>query len=161
MDRYARQQAIDGWDQSVLTKTTLVIAGHGRLAFLTALMGAAMGFGGLVLVSARGTGPAKRSFRRLIGSDVETWREVMEQVNPEVATAAVRRPMDRHIADRLRDLGPLIIADNDPAHGRWQPNWQRRRLRRLREAVGARSASLGYRCQESLYETWSATRRVR
>ena len=68
MERYARQEAIPGWDQRRLSEATTAIAGNGPMALLTALMAAAMGFGRLVLIGAgpkgdgsngRGGGPTQ------------------------------------------------------------------------------------------------------
>ncbi|MFH1572201.1 MAG: ThiF family adenylyltransferase, partial [Gemmatimonadota bacterium] len=113
MSRYARQEALEGWDQSRVASATVAIAGSGPTAFLAGLMATAMGFGRLVLV-----GRGARAGRDLsgLGDLVEAspgaWARLYERVNPEVELLVVKGGQPAGCG-RLPDLDGFIAAGNE------------------------------------------------
>ena len=92
-DRYNRQTLINGWDQSLLTQTSLLILGSGTLARFTSLMAAAMGFGRIVLL---GNGRVREQDQRFLLADtpvatsvVGAWTDVLRAINPEIEVDGV------------------------------------------------------------------------
>ncbi len=104
MDRYARQEIIEGWDQSRLRGTTLLVVGSGLLARFASLLGTAMGFGRIVLM---GNGRVKEADRRFLLADVRTgssvvrtWAQALGRVNPEVEVHFAHDvPCERSLGD--------------------------------------------------------------
>ena len=115
-DRYARQTAIDGWDQDRLSEATIAIAGTGPTAFMASLLATAMGFGRLVLIGRAAPGPVSESttaFTSLVQAANDVWAEFLAQVNPQVRIYPVRRHCTEKLVRRLPQLDGLIIAGND------------------------------------------------
>ncbi|MFH1571392.1 MAG: ThiF family adenylyltransferase [Gemmatimonadota bacterium] len=111
MERYARQQAIAGWDQERLRRASLAVAGHGPTAFLSALMASAMGFGRVSLVG-EPAGPAVREsgLRGLIAGPVSRWAVLCRRVNPDVEVTAHPVPPGPKSLERLSGIDVLLVA---------------------------------------------------
>lgn len=112
MDRYARQEAIGGWDQSRLAAATLVIAGTGWTAFLVALMAAAMGFGRIRLSGAPRRAPGAEGLARLVAGPRRAWADFLAQVNPKVRVTACP---EGDSLEPIREADAAILAAADPA----------------------------------------------
>ena len=114
MERYARQQAISGWDQSRLTETTIAVIGSGPTAFLSALMATGMGVGNIILFGA-GRGGERRAcgMALLLQSTNRAWATLLKRVNPEVSVYAIQKKASLDLLDRVPDLGGVIVAGND------------------------------------------------
>lgn len=116
MNRYARQEGIAGWDQSRLAGATVAIAGSGPLAFLSALMATAMGFGRLVLMGRpRGRGESAGTLPGLISSPVSAWARFLYAVNPQVEVFPICSSPTSSMLGRVPHLDGLIVAGNEPA----------------------------------------------
>lgn len=115
MSRYARQEAVEGWDQSRLGGATLAIAGSGPTAFFTGLMAAAMGFGRLVLLGE--AAPDRSHIHLLDPSDqapVRCWAKLFQAASPQTRLfPIVARPAEKLIR-KLPGLDGLIVCGNDP-----------------------------------------------
>jgi len=114
MNRYARQEALEGWDQTRLRGATVGIAGSGYIAFLAGLMATAMGFGRLVLMG-RGVRPSggMAGLDDLVAASPGTWARLYERVNPEVDFLVVPGPGMERSCGRLPDLDGFIAAGNE------------------------------------------------
>ena len=113
MDRYARQIAIGGWDQSALAAATVVIAGAGWTGFLCALMATALGFGRIVLVG-RGTRvPDAVGLARIVAGSPKAWVDFLRRVNPVVKLVAGNRPLSRQLLERLPMVDVLVVAGTE------------------------------------------------
>ncbi len=114
MERYARQQAIDGWDQSRLTEATLAVVGSGPTAFLAALMATAMGFGNVALFGcAQRRESGINSLDVLLRSSNKAWASLLRRVNPEVKIYPLQRRVSAALIGKLPNLGGVIVAGND------------------------------------------------
>ena len=114
MDRYSRQQRIEGWDQSRLSAATLGIAGSGRVAFLTALMATAMGFGRIILLGKpRCHTDSSGTLKGLINASAEEWGRFLHDVNPEVDVFPIWDGLSPARLGRIPELDGLIAAGND------------------------------------------------
>ncbi len=89
MNRYSRQEAIGGWDQSRLADACVVVAGSGAAALLTALAAVAMGFGSIELLKLRGRTRENGMFSRLVSGTGRAWVDFLRQVNPTIRIAEV------------------------------------------------------------------------
>ena len=117
MERYARQAAIDGWDQDRLSEATIAIAGTGYTAFMASLQATAMGFGRLVLVGGPKTasaGDSTTGLAALVQSPNDDWAGFFAQVNPQVRIYPIRRACTERLIRKLPRLSGLVIAGNDP-----------------------------------------------
>lgn len=116
MKRYARQEGIAGWDQSRLAGASVGIAGSGPLAFLSALMATAMGFGQVVLMGRPmgRRGPAG-TLPGLISSPVSDWARFLYAVNPQVEVFPICSSPTFNMLGRVPDLDGLIVAGNERA----------------------------------------------
>ena len=143
MERYARQEAISGWNQSRLTETTIAIIGSGPTAFLSALMAVGMGFGNIVLF---GCGPpdGKRigSMRLLLQSSSKSWATLLRRVNPGVSIYAIQKKASPRLLDRVPGLGGVIIAGNDPDALRLGSEMAENRL--LPVVAGGSAGAIGF-----------------
>ena len=110
MARYARQEIIQGWDQSRLAGATLAIAGSGHTAFFAALMATAMGFGRLLLF---GEGVTRILPDCGAKGPLEGWAEFFRRVNPRAKIYGFPVRLSRKRLRRLPALDGLIIAGND------------------------------------------------
>ena len=110
MDRYARQQIIAGWDQSVLSRATLLIAGSGWTGFLTALMATAMGFGRIVIVGKRSAKEDEVGLARLVQGSRKAWCDFLSRINPDVRLYPAERDLDARMIARLSP-DVVIVAD--------------------------------------------------
>jgi len=120
--RYARQEAVEGWNQSRLTEATIAVAGSGPTAFFCGLMAAAMGFGRLILLGGapapdRPTrGPSHRPFP---GPDLAPalaqtpWSEIFRRINPAVMVYPCHMRLEPRLARKLPAVDGLIVAGND------------------------------------------------
>ena len=89
MNRYSRQEAIGGWDQSRLADARIVVAGSGAAALLTALAAVAMGFGSVEILKLRGRTRENGMFNRLVSGTGRAWVDFLRQVNPTIRIAEV------------------------------------------------------------------------
>ena len=123
MARYARQEIIQGWDQSRLASATLAIAGSGHTAFLVALMATAMGFGRLLLFGERVDCVLPGCSGK---SPLEGWAEFLRQVNPRVKIYGFPVRLSRKRLCRLPALDGLIVAGNDVGNRNlgWNVGWE-------------------------------------
>ncbi len=69
-NRYDRQQLIEGWDQRVLSNSTLAIVGSDLLANVVALNAAALGFGNIYIYGSGLVKEAKASFSTNVSANV-------------------------------------------------------------------------------------------
>ena len=114
MERYLRQQAIQGWNQDKLSGATLAIAGSGAVAFWVGLMAAAMGFGRLVLIGEEGKGSVRdRGFSALLRSSVVRWADFFRRVNPAIEICPVPKSDSGKLNLRLPKVDCFIAAGND------------------------------------------------
>jgi len=120
--RYARQEAVEGWDQSRLTEAAIAVAGCGPTAFFCGLMAAAMGFGRLVLLGVEDApGPAAGGPRRrlLAGPNLTPalahapWGEIYRRINPSVRVYSCHLCLEPRLVDKLPAVDALIVAGND------------------------------------------------
>lgn len=116
MERYARQAAIEGWDQQRLADATVGIAGSGPVAFLCGLMAAAIGFGRLVLIGGvEKIGGKARGLERLMRSPVVRWADFFRRINPTVEFIPIPHSLSPKLLPRLPGVDVLIAAGNDYA----------------------------------------------
>ncbi|MFC1526391.1 ThiF family adenylyltransferase [Candidatus Latescibacterota bacterium] len=111
--RYARQQAVEGWDQERLQQAAIAVAGTGPTAFLCSLMATAMGFGRIVLlgVDSRETKDARREEGDPLRAP-RSWPEALRRINPEVRVYACHLPLTESLAGKLPALDGVIVAGN-------------------------------------------------
>jgi molybdopterin/thiamine biosynthesis adenylyltransferase len=116
VERYARQAAIQGWDQQRLADATVGIAGSGPVAFLCGLMAAAIGFGRLVLIGGmEKMGGKARGLERLMRSPVVRWADFFRRINPAVEFIPIPYSLSAKLLPRLPEMDVLIAAGNDYA----------------------------------------------
>ena len=116
MERYARQAAIDGWDQDRLSEATIAIAGTGHTAFMASLQATAMGFGRVVLIGRAipaADGGSTADLAGLVQSANDVWAEFLAQVNPQVRIYPVKRSCTAELIRKLPRLSALVVAGND------------------------------------------------
>ena len=112
MLRYARQQAIEGWDQDKLKGATLAIVGAGPTAFFAGLMATAMGFGRLVLIGERVASPIG-VLNPANQAPVHFWTKLFNTISPETQIYPLERRADECLIGRLPALDGLIVCGND------------------------------------------------
>jgi len=116
--RYARQEAISGWDQDRLSDATIAVAGSGPAAFLSVLMATAMGMGRLVWLEG-GTGvDGLPSFLPLDGL---SWSDFFARINPRVKVFSYPVRLRERLIRKLPALDGLIVAGNDLLA--WKAAW--------------------------------------
>ena len=120
--RYARQEAVLGWDQSRLTQATVAVAGSGPTAFFCGLMAAAMGFGRLVLLGVAdapgrdvgGVGHGLFPRPDLAPTLAQTpWGEIFRRINPAVRVYPCYLRLGPRLVRKLPKVDGLIVAGND------------------------------------------------
>jgi molybdopterin/thiamine biosynthesis adenylyltransferase len=148
MERYARQEMIEGWDQGRLTRTTLLVVGAGHLARLTSLLATAMGFGRVALLA---DGRVAEGDRRFLLTDApegsslaRTWAEALRHVNPEVEVVHAHDVPCERSFDRLPGPDVVVEASHDPG-------WKARALQ-LAEARKADFIAAAAGPQVGLYQ---------
>jgi len=112
IQRYARQERLPGWKQQHLTESIIAISGSGPMAFLTALMAAAMGFGRIILLH----GPDPRSPRSRAQPGVpppSEWAHFLGQTNPDVTTYPCSLTLCDSLGSRLPQVNAIIVAGSD------------------------------------------------
>lgn len=139
MARYARQEAIPGWDQDRLAGATLGIAGFGPTAFLTGLMATAMGFGRLVLFGGQ-RGECGGLPQPHLGT-TESWAALYHRINPEIRAYPFPSRVSVELIDRLPALHGLIVAGNDPSAG--EVGWRLARRGAFPVVAGGSSGRVG------------------
>ena len=117
MERYARQEMIEGWDQGRLTRTTLLVVGAGHLARLTSLLATAMGFGRIALIA---DGRVAEGDRRFLLADApagsslaRAWADALRRVNPEVEVLHAHDVPCERSFDRLPRPDVVVEASHD------------------------------------------------
>lgn len=143
MDRYARQEAIEGWDQRRLSEATLAIAGTGPTALLAGMMAAAMGFGRLLLLP--GKEEASFALPELVRPSSlpgMAWCELFKSINPQVTAYAIPVSAGPALWDRLPDRPDgLIAAGNDAIM--WHKAAQLAQQRPVAVAAGCAAGAVG------------------
>ncbi|MEW6755573.1 MAG: ThiF family adenylyltransferase [Candidatus Latescibacterota bacterium] len=114
-ERYARQQLLEGWDQSRLDAAVLAIVGCGPLAFLCSVMAAAMGFGRIVLLGRQGSRPPHPALPALLGPTLRARADWLMRLNPGVRAYACPVGLRPDLPARLPRLDAAIVAGNDLA----------------------------------------------
>ena len=85
LNRYDRQELIEGWDQQKLTDATISIIGSDVLAQYIALPLTALGVGSIRIIdNERATGEGFLDFELKGGSRAKTLELALERVNPSI-----------------------------------------------------------------------------
>ena len=136
--RYARQEALSGWDQQRLADATIAISGSGPTAFLSGLMATAMGFGRLILLGGESLESVGLSSPR---EEPWSWADLFSRINPQVRVYSGAIRLRQQLLARLPALDGLIVAGNDMRAR--QAGWQLARETSIPVVAGSASGRLG------------------
>ncbi|MDO8556373.1 MAG: ThiF family adenylyltransferase, partial [Nanoarchaeota archaeon] len=117
IQRYNRQELIDGWDQSKLKNATVTIVGSGPIGQQTALPLAALGVGNIRIIdTAKGEENDQLLDLSLRGdARVKSLEEKLQIINPEVKVRGIVSEMTTLGAQYfLANSNVIIDATNDP-----------------------------------------------
>lgn len=115
MDRYDRQERIEGWDQEKLKEAKVAIIGDDKLAQYTALPLAALGVGEIRIIG-DSDGGRFLDFKAGHGSTVKYLDDCIESTNPQVDVIGITGRLSNQSAEYFIDDCDLVIdTTNDQA----------------------------------------------